>query len=261
MSKIKENGVEAEKVKTRCPHCLGELDDFQEYAQHLIDKHPEDKIRTDWARSVLETGTIDLDVVFEEVAIEAANRCLGTARPIDVVTSKLLKERHMKLSKEDVVRVVNRATIIAEACIAESKIIKPLEVEQMSREWAVEVLYAASENVGFLSDEFRRALSISHHALVEKPVRVSDILATPQTPEFTAQMLSYEVGDIHKLMAYQERFGSGNYQGDLKTACAVAQSLIKLLSEQFGYDPGELEELGLECLKKRMKEIEKKRVE
>ena len=81
-----------------------------------------------------------------------------------------------------------------------------------------------------------------------------ELLTLPQSPEFTARILSYEVGDIHKLMIYAERFGSSGYIGDLKVACADTITMISLLSEQLGYDLNELNFLGIERLKDRMKE-------
>lgn len=79
-----------------------------------------------------------------------------------------------------------------------------------------------------------------------------------QTPEFTARVLSYEIGDIHKLLIYKERFGSTGYLGDLKMACADTLTMISLLSEQFEYDLGELKEIGLERFKYRMQESSSK---
>jgi len=84
-----------------------------------------------------------------------------------------------------------------------------------------------------------------------------ELLTVPQTPEFTARVLSYEVGDIHKLMIYQERFGNCGYLGDLKIACADTLTMISLLSEQLGYDLEELKEVGLERFRDRMKEVMK----
>ena len=79
-------------------------------------------------------------------------------------------------------------------------------------------------------------------------------LSVEQTPEFTARVLSYEIGDIHKLMIYKERFGECGYLGDLKMACADALTMIGLLSEQLGYDTEEIRGIGLERFIHRMQE-------
>lgn len=83
-----------------------------------------------------------------------------------------------------------------------------------------------------------------------------ELLAVPQTPEFTARILSYEIGDIHKLMIYAERFGSVGYIGDLKIAHADTLTMISLLGEQLGYDLEEQRKVGLERFRERMKECE-----
>jgi len=81
-----------------------------------------------------------------------------------------------------------------------------------------------------------------------------ELLTVPQTPEFTARILSYEIGDIHKLMIYIERFGSAGYVGDLKIAHADALTMISLLGEQLGYDLEEQRNVGLGRFKDRMQE-------
>ena len=84
---------------------------------------------------------------------------------------------------------------------------------------------------------------------------LKELLTVEQSPEFTARVLSYEVGDIHKLMIYKERLGSTGYLGDLKIACADAKTMINLLSEQLGYDTEELRDIGIERFKHRMSEL------
>lgn len=81
-------------------------------------------------------------------------------------------------------------------------------------------------------------------------------LATPQTPEFTARILSYEVGDIHKCLIYQERFGPG-WEGELRLAVADALTMVSLLAEQLGYDLDALRHDGLERFQDRMLEVKK----
>ena len=78
-----------------------------------------------------------------------------------------------------------------------------------------------------------------------------------QTSEFTARVLSHEIGDVHKLLIYIERFGNAGYLGDLKIACADTLTMIGLLSEQLGYEVEELERIGLERFNDRMKEVTK----
>jgi len=80
-------------------------------------------------------------------------------------------------------------------------------------------------------------------------------LTVTQTAEFTARVLTYEIGDIHKLMIYKERFGPRGYLGELKIALADARTMLNLLSEQLGYtDLQELDQIGLERFIERIKE-------
>lgn len=76
-----------------------------------------------------------------------------------------------------------------------------------------------------------------------------------QTPECTAEVLSYNVGDILKCMIKAERLGSMGYLGELKVACADVLTMSSLLPEQLGYDLAELKSVGLERFVHRMKEI------
>lgn len=82
-----------------------------------------------------------------------------------------------------------------------------------------------------------------------------ELLSKPQSPEFTARVLSYEIGDIHKYMIYQERFGPVGYVGNLKVSCADTFIMINLLCEQLGFDLDEIKAFGLERFKERMGEI------
>ena len=79
-------------------------------------------------------------------------------------------------------------------------------------------------------------------------------LTIPQSPEFTARVLSYEVGDITKLMVYRERFGKTGYLGEMKIALADALTMVHLLIEQEGHDIEDLKNIGLERFIYRMKE-------
>lgn len=76
-----------------------------------------------------------------------------------------------------------------------------------------------------------------------------------QTPERTAEVLSYNVGDILKCMIKAERLGSMGYLGELEVACADVLTMSSLLPEQLGYGLAELKSVGLERFVHRMKEI------
>lgn len=76
-----------------------------------------------------------------------------------------------------------------------------------------------------------------------------------QAPERTAEVLSYNVGDILKCMIKAERLGSMGYLGELKVACADVLTMSSLLPEQLGYDLAELKSIDLERFVHRMKEI------
>jgi hypothetical protein len=67
-----------------------------------------------------------------------------------------------------------------------------------------------------------------------------------QPPEYTARILSYEVGDIHKCMIYMDRHGTLGYIGETKVALADAYAMLQLLTEQLGYDNKEIQELAWE---------------
>ena len=82
-----------------------------------------------------------------------------------------------------------------------------------------------------------------------------ELLTVPQTPEFTLRVLTYEIGDLHKLLIYRERLGDAGYIGDTELACADALTMILLFAEQQGYDLDELKELGLERFEERMREV------
>jgi len=40
-------------VKTECAHCKKKFLGWRAYAEHLLEKHPDDEIRCEWARYVL----------------------------------------------------------------------------------------------------------------------------------------------------------------------------------------------------------------
>ncbi len=82
-----------------------------------------------------------------------------------------------------------------------------------------------------------------------------------QTPEFTLSILTYEVGKLHQLKVYKERFGSVGYVGDERIELGDTITMAKLLAEQKGYDPLELEKEGLDRFDYRISEVRKKKLE
>ena len=82
-----------------------------------------------------------------------------------------------------------------------------------------------------------------------------------QTPEFTLSILTYEVGKLHQLEVYKERFGEVGYIGDQRVELGDAITVAKLLAEQKGYNPSELEEEGLDRFDHRISEVKKKEIE
>ena len=77
-----------------------------------------------------------------------------------------------------------------------------------------------------------------------------------QPPEYTARILSYEVGDIHKCMIYMDRHGRTGYVGETSVALADASAMLKLLTEQLGFDLADTERLGYERYVKTQKNLE-----
>lgn len=83
-----------------------------------------------------------------------------------------------------------------------------------------------------------------------------------QPPEYTARILTYEIGDIHKILIYQDRFGKAGYIGELKIALSDARTMLNLLSEQLGFnDLEELDKIGFERFVDRVCEVSKHRKE
>jgi len=80
-----------------------------------------------------------------------------------------------------------------------------------------------------------------------------------QTKDFTLSILTYEVGNLHRLKVYTERFGKDRtlYLGDQKIELADALTQISLLVEQYGYDLEELRSIGLDRFKTRIREVKK----
>ena len=82
-----------------------------------------------------------------------------------------------------------------------------------------------------------------------------------QTSEFTLKILTYEVGKIHQIDVYSERFGDIGYKGDRKVEVGDILTMISLYIEQLGYDLEEIKREGLERLKDRIKEVRKVQLE
>jgi len=84
-----------------------------------------------------------------------------------------------------------------------------------------------------------------------------DQMGVKQTSELTLSILTYEVGKLHQIKVYVERFGqdSALFLGDRRIEMADTIVMVKLLAEQYGYDPEELEDIGLERFQTRLSEI------
>ncbi len=81
-----------------------------------------------------------------------------------------------------------------------------------------------------------------------------------QTPEFTLSILTYEVGKLHQLKVYMERFGSTGYIGDERIELGDSLTMIGLLIEQKGYSIKELEKEGLDRFDYRIAEVKRKQL-
>jgi len=82
-----------------------------------------------------------------------------------------------------------------------------------------------------------------------------------QTPEFTLSILTYEVGKLHQLRIYKERFGKTGFIGDEKAELGDVITMAKLYAEQRGLDPAKLEVEGLERFRTRIAEVRQKQLE
>lgn len=82
-----------------------------------------------------------------------------------------------------------------------------------------------------------------------------------QTAEFTLSILTYEVGKLHQLKVYIERFGEAGYIGDEEIELGDVITMAKLLAEQRGYLPDVLEREGLERFDHRISEVRKAELE
>ena len=82
-----------------------------------------------------------------------------------------------------------------------------------------------------------------------------EYLKVPQAPEYTARILTYEIGDINKCMIYKDRFGKG-YDNELRIAFADSLTMLYLLGEQLGLDMSSVRDDGRERFIERQKECE-----
>jgi len=79
-----------------------------------------------------------------------------------------------------------------------------------------------------------------------------------QPKELTLSILTYGIGDIHKMLVYMRRFGNSGFIGELKVACADAMTMLNLFCEQVGYNIEEISEVGLERFRERVNEVSEK---
>jgi len=82
-----------------------------------------------------------------------------------------------------------------------------------------------------------------------------------QTPEFTLSILTYEVGKLHQIKVYKERFGSAGFIGDETTELGDAYTMVCLLIEQKGHKVEDLAKEGLERFETRLKEVKLKQLQ
>ena len=79
-----------------------------------------------------------------------------------------------------------------------------------------------------------------------------------QTAEDTLKVLTYEVGNLHKIDMYIKRFGQAGYLGERKVELADAITMICLMIEQNGFSVEELTKVGFERFDHRMSEVKAK---
>lgn len=82
-----------------------------------------------------------------------------------------------------------------------------------------------------------------------------------QTAGFTLSILTYEVGKLHQIKVYKERFGTTGFIGDEEVELGDTITMARLLAEQKGYNLSKLEEDGLKRFDERISEVEKKEIE
>ena len=77
------------------------------------------------------------------------------------------------------------------------------------------------------------------------------------TPSRALQILTYEVGDLSKILVHSELYGEVGYLGDEKGAVADVLSVVRLFVELKGWDEGEVRKLGEERYLERQEDIRK----
>jgi len=84
-------------------------------------------------------------------------------------------------------------------------------------------------------------------------------LAYNQTPERTASILTDEASAVHKGLLYEEVFPGDLswYTSNIQTELGDLLVMARLLCEQKGWDPVELEKIGAERFLIRMKELKR----
>lgn len=97
--------------------------------------------------------------------------------------------------------------------------------------------------------------------LEKKYKRILEKHSVEQTPEFTLSILTYEVGKLHQIKVYKERFGTAGFIGDEETELGDTITMARLLAEQKGYSLSKLEEDGLKRFDKRISEVRKSEIE
>jgi len=75
----------------------------------------------------------------------------------------------------------------------------------------------------------------------------------------TLRILTYEVGDMNKLMHYMSRYPKDKigYHGDLKSKVSCALSMLRMFIEQYQWNFDEIAEMGEQLYLERMQDIRK----
>ena len=76
-----------------------------------------------------------------------------------------------------------------------------------------------------------------------------------QTEDFTLSVLSYEIGKLHQIKVYKERFGSSGFIGDEEAELGDALTQICLLIEQKGFSIDKCRVEGFERFQHRIQEV------
>jgi hypothetical protein len=82
-------------------------------------------------------------------------------------------------------------------------------------------------------------------------------LTVEQLPEYTLRVLTYEIGDIHKIIIHTERLGRAGYLGEMQAASGDAMTMLNLFCEQENFDIEETRQLGFTRFQERMAQLAK----